>query len=305
MQIIICTLPLGVLKATHRKMFYPRLPEQKVQCIENVGYGKVGKIFLEWSEPWWALGEGGIQLAWPESSSIPTSMSPSMKRSFSHSNISNSPQNKYDKFSGHSDNRRPYSSEWEDEIQCLETMNGYESGSEKGNMHKIVDERLRHWYRGISNFSEVENQPNLLLCWIAGESAKIADHLDDEEIIQTVTDVLRKFTGDPGLSPPEKVLRHLWCNDQFSLGTTSYPSLITEDDDFENLSCPLPCETDPRLLFAGEATHPIFWGNMLGARLSGIREAQRIVDRIQNVDQMENEMHKITSFSTSEPSKWR
>jgi hypothetical protein len=29
---VIYTLPLGVLKATHRKMFYPRLPEQKV-CV--------------------------------------------------------------------------------------------------------------------------------------------------------------------------------------------------------------------------------------------------------------------------------
>ena len=81
--------------------------------------------------------------------------------------------------------------------------------------------------------------------------------------------------------------------------------MITEDDDFENLGCPLPCETDPRLLFAGEATHSRFWGQMLGARLSGIREAQRIIDRLQIVDQIEREMHKITSFSTNEPSKWR
>ena len=28
---VICTLPLGVLKATHRKMFYPRLPQSKVR----------------------------------------------------------------------------------------------------------------------------------------------------------------------------------------------------------------------------------------------------------------------------------
>ena len=126
------------------------------------------------------------------------------------------------------------------------------------------------------------------------------------QIIQTVTDVLRKFTGDPGLSPPDKVYRHLWCNDQFSLGTTSYPSLITEDDDFEKLGHPLPCQTDPRLLFAGEATHPKFWGQMLGARLSGIREAQRIIDRVQEVRQIEHEIHKITSnLSKSEPSKWR
>ena len=71
--------------------------------------------------------------------------------------------------------------------------------------------------------------------------------------------------------------------------------MITEDDDFENLGHPLPCETDPRLLFAGEATHSKFWGQMLGARLSGIREAQRIIDRLHEVNQIENEITKITS----------
>ena len=27
--------------------------------------GSVCKLFLEWSEPWWAANEGGLQLAWP------------------------------------------------------------------------------------------------------------------------------------------------------------------------------------------------------------------------------------------------
>ena len=27
--------------------------------------GQVSKLFLEWSEPWWAPNEGGIQLSWP------------------------------------------------------------------------------------------------------------------------------------------------------------------------------------------------------------------------------------------------
>ena len=26
--------------------------------------GHVAKIFLEWRSPWWAMGEGGITLAW-------------------------------------------------------------------------------------------------------------------------------------------------------------------------------------------------------------------------------------------------
>jgi hypothetical protein len=35
---------------------------------------------------------------------------------------------------------------------------------------------------GLSNFSEVEFHPNLLLCWLAGDTAAIADELDDEEV---------------------------------------------------------------------------------------------------------------------------
>ena len=100
------------------------------------------------------------------------------------------------------------------------------------------------------------------------------------QIILTVTDVLRRFTGDPGLLPPSRVYRHSWTCDQYTRGTSAYPSLTTEDHDFETLGQPLPCESDPRLLFAGEATDPRFWGQMLGARLSGLREAQRVLDRI-------------------------
>ena len=37
----------------------------RIHAIENMGMGQVCKLFLEWSEPWWAPNEGGIQLAWP------------------------------------------------------------------------------------------------------------------------------------------------------------------------------------------------------------------------------------------------
>lgn len=40
----------------------------------------------------------------------------------------------------------------------------------------------RHWYRHLSNFAEVENQPNMLVTWVAGEAAKVVDKLDDEEV---------------------------------------------------------------------------------------------------------------------------
>ena len=48
-------------------------------------------------------------------------------------------------------------------------------------------------------------------------------------------------------------------------------------ESFKYLMEPLPSEADPRLCFAGEATHPQFWSFLHGARESGIREAERIL----------------------------
>ena len=50
------------------------------------------------------------------------------------------------------------------------------------------------------------------------------------------------------------------------LGGWAFQSTLTSDEDPQFLSLPLPCETEPRLLFAGEATHGQFLGNLLGAR---------------------------------------
>ena len=52
----------------------------------------------------------------------------------------------------------------------------------------------------------------------------------------------------------------------YILGGWAFQSTLTADEDPQFLSSPLPCETEPRLLFAGEATHGQFLGNLLGAR---------------------------------------
>ena len=135
----------------------PKLDDRKIQAIENMGMGQVCKLLLEWTEPWWAHNEGGIQLAWP--------------------------------------------SDYNDNI----LFNG-SLGSKKTDYE-------RHWYRSLCNFSEVESHPNILVTWIAGEAAKVVDKLDDEEVLATITDVLKSFTGDPGLVEPQRLLRHCWNSD--------------------------------------------------------------------------------------------
>ena len=50
---VIITIPLGVLKANHKKLFTPNLDNDKVKSIESLGFGNVAKLFLQWDMPWW------------------------------------------------------------------------------------------------------------------------------------------------------------------------------------------------------------------------------------------------------------
>lgn len=46
---LIVTLPLGVLKHEAQDLFKPALPQYKLDCIQQLGFGTVDKIFLEYS----------------------------------------------------------------------------------------------------------------------------------------------------------------------------------------------------------------------------------------------------------------
>ncbi|KAJ6645491.1 Peroxisomal N(1)-acetyl-spermine/spermidine oxidase [Pseudolycoriella hygida] len=50
---VIVTVSLGYLKKHHQTLFTPPLPAKKVNAIENTGFGTLGKIFLEFKEPFW------------------------------------------------------------------------------------------------------------------------------------------------------------------------------------------------------------------------------------------------------------
>ena len=43
---VLCTLPVGVLKEEHDHMFTPKLPAEKIQAIESLGFGCMNKYFF-------------------------------------------------------------------------------------------------------------------------------------------------------------------------------------------------------------------------------------------------------------------
>ncbi|XP_077274574.1 uncharacterized protein LOC143904120 isoform X2 [Temnothorax americanus] len=61
---VIVTCSLGYLKENHRKMFQPLLPSRLTVAIEDLGFGTINKIFLDFGEPWWQKDVNGFQLLW-------------------------------------------------------------------------------------------------------------------------------------------------------------------------------------------------------------------------------------------------
>uniref|UniRef100_A0A6P7GHY5 Spermine oxidase-like isoform X2 n=1 Tax=Diabrotica virgifera virgifera TaxID=50390 RepID=A0A6P7GHY5_DIAVI len=60
---VIFTPSLGVLKAKANSLFDPRLPQNKLKAIENIGYGDTGTVFLKYETKWWG-NLTGFNLLW-------------------------------------------------------------------------------------------------------------------------------------------------------------------------------------------------------------------------------------------------
>ena len=134
------------------------------------------------------------------------------------------------------------------------------------------------WFKFISFVDEVEGNPDKLMIWVVGEAALVADKLEESEIARVVFKLMQQFSGNPNITQISRVIRHTWLTDPFSLGTWSYPSIYSTAKDYRELSRPLPSEEVPRLLLAGEHTHEKYWSYMHGAMLSGIEQAEKILD---------------------------
>lgn len=134
-----------------------------------------------------------------------------------------------------------------------------------------------HWTRGIGFFYSARDTKEILATFVGGEAAKKVDAMETRDILEDVGHLIRDFTGDPTIPNPINLYRHAWTTDPLTLGAWCQPRPGMSVQDLNSLCRPLPTEENPRLTFAGGAFHPQHWSNMHGARLSGLREAQRLI----------------------------
>ncbi|XP_040847832.1 peroxisomal N(1)-acetyl-spermine/spermidine oxidase isoform X3 [Ochotona curzoniae] len=137
------------------------------------------------------------------------------------------------------------------------------------------------WVRKLIGFIVLPpcGSAHVLCGFIAGLESEFMETLSDDEVLLSLTSVLRKVTGNPQLPAPRSVLRSRWHSAPYSRGSYSYVAVGSTGRDIDLLAQPLPAEGPKpqlQLLFAGEATHRTFYSTTHGALLSGWREAERL-----------------------------
>ena len=113
----------------------------------------------------------------------------------------------------------------------------------------------------------------MLMSFVGGDFARALENLSDEETQARVMNVLRRIYG--ASSPdPNGLLISRWGQDPFALGSYSYLPVGATPDDYNALAEPIA----DRVFFAGEATNSRYPATVHGAYLSGLREAERILN---------------------------
>uniref|UniRef100_H0ZKZ9 Spermine oxidase n=1 Tax=Taeniopygia guttata TaxID=59729 RepID=H0ZKZ9_TAEGU len=163
--------------------------------------------------------------------------------------------------------------------------------SEFGEWTEILTYPEELWYKKICSFDVLyppERYGHVLSGWICGEEALIMEKCDDETVAETCTEMLRKFTGNPNIPKPRRILRSSWGSNPYFRGSYSYTQVGSSGADVEKLAKPLPyaesSKTPPmQVMFSGEATHRKYYSTTHGAVLSGQREAARLIEMYQDL----------------------
>ncbi|XP_022060964.1 peroxisomal N(1)-acetyl-spermine/spermidine oxidase-like [Acanthochromis polyacanthus] len=162
-----------------------------------------------------------------------------------------------------------------------------------------VPDVQRSWIKKLFGFTVLkptERYGHILCGWIAGHESEYMETLSEQEVTQAVTQLVRRFTGNPTVTP-KRVFRSQWFHDPWTCGSYTHPGKGCSEQDLDNMMEPLPSkgsQSQPlQVLFAGEATHPCYFSTVHGAVLTGWREADRLISHYSSVRPSELRKSKL------------
>jgi spermine oxidase len=123
-----------------------------------------------------------------------------------------------------------------------------------------------------------------LLAWIGGKGAIEMEKLTYKEIADECIKLIRKFMKNSNLPNPSKFFCSRWNSNELVRGAYSFTSKNTDKiRDWEKvLSKPiifeLPGKSRNTIFLAGEACHEFYFSTVHGAFLSGMEQAEEILN---------------------------
>ena len=114
---------------------------------------------------------------------------------------------------------------------------------------------------------------NGLMTFAFGDYATITETMTDRQIISQIMLNLKNIYGN-SIPNPTNFLRTKWGQNINSFGAYSYPTNGSKSANFDTLAH----EINNKVFFAGEHTEREYRGTVHGAYISGIREADKIID---------------------------
>ena len=114
---------------------------------------------------------------------------------------------------------------------------------------------------------------NALMTFAYADYARQTEAMSDSQIINEIMLHLKDIYGT-SIPNPTNMLRTKWQGNEYSYGSYAYTAMETEMKHFEDLAESI----SDKLFFAGEHTEVDYFSTAHGAYLSGIREAEKIID---------------------------
>jgi monoamine oxidase len=123
------------------------------------------------------------------------------------------------------------------------------------------------------NVNKFHPDVNALMTFAYSDYGRLTETMTDAEVIDEIMEHLKDIYGI-NIPAPTNMLRTRWNGNENSFGAYSFTAVGTEMRHFEDLAEAV----DDKLFFAGEHTEVDYFSTVHGAYMSGLREAQKIID---------------------------
>ncbi len=126
-----------------------------------------------------------------------------------------------------------------------------------------------NYFLNVKKFAPI----NALMTFAFGDYATVTENMSDGSVVDEIMLHLKNIYGS-NIPNPNGLLRTKWSQNINAYGAYSYATNSTTTADFDTLAKAV----NNRLFFAGEHTSRDYRGTVHGAYLSGIREADKIIN---------------------------